>query len=102
MNAGLLLPLLLVVVLYFVMIRPQQRRMKAREAMIRSADVGDVVATAGGVIGKIVAIEDAGDVVCLEVDSDVELRVQRRAIAEILAGAADADPTDIADADDAD
>ena len=105
MNAGLLLPLLLIVVLYFVMIRPQQRRMKAREAMIRSADVGDVVATSGGVIGKIVAIEEPGDVVCLEVDSDVELRVQRRAIGEILSGAtdsADAGPLDNADTDDAD
>ncbi|WP_428118873.1 preprotein translocase subunit YajC [Candidatus Poriferisodalis sp.] len=105
MNAGLLLPILLIVVLYFIMIRPQQRKMKAREAMIRSADVGDVIATAGGVIGKIVAIEEPGDVVYLEVDSDVELRVQRRAIGEILApapGVADADSQDIADADDAD
>ena len=103
MNAGLLLPILLIVVLYFIMIRPQQRKMKAREAMIRSADVGDSVATAGGVIGKIVAIEEPGDVVVLEVDSDVELRVQRRAIGEILASPPDAVDADLPEiADDAD
>ncbi len=70
--------------MYFLMIRPQQRRAKERAAMLSRADVGDVIATVGGVIGKIVAVEEPGEVVCIEVDSDVELRVQRRAIGEIV------------------
>lgn len=81
---ALLLPVGLLVVLYFLMIRPQQKRMRAREAMVRSVGVGDEVATVGGVIGKVVAEESEGDILAIEVDEDVELRVQRRAIAEVF------------------
>lgn len=88
--------------MYFLMIRPQQRRAKERAAMLSRADVGDVVATVGGVIGKIVAVEEPGEVVCLEVDSDVELRVQRRAIGEIITPAATGGPADLPESDDVD
>lgn len=81
-------------VMYFLMIRPQRKRAAERAAMLRAADVGDVVATVGGVIGKIVAVEEPGEVVCLEVDSDVELRVQRRAIGEIIISASGAGADD--------
>ena len=74
-------------IMYFLMIRPQRKRAAERAAMLRAADIGDEVATVGGVIGKIVAVEEPGEVVCLEVDSDVELRVQRRAIGEIITSA---------------
>ncbi|WP_420444286.1 preprotein translocase subunit YajC [Candidatus Poriferisodalis sp.] len=70
--------------MYFLMIRPQRKRAAERAAMLGRADIGDVIATVGGVIGKIVAVEEPGEVVCIEVDSDVELRVQRRAIGEII------------------
>ncbi len=83
MGPSLLLPVVILVGMYFLMIRPQQKRMREREAMIRSAGVGDEVATVGGVIGVIVA-EEGPEVVNLEVDTDVELRVQRRAIGEII------------------
>ncbi len=72
----ILIPML--AAMYFLMIRPQQRRMREREAMVRAAGVGDEVATVGGVIGTIVA-EEGADIVALEIDTDVELRVQRRA-----------------------
>ncbi len=87
--------------MYLLMIRPQQRRAKERAAMLSRADVGDEVATVGGVIGRIVAVEEPGEVVCLEVDGDVELRVQRRAIGEILKPATSAEPADSPTADDA-
>ncbi|WP_419841679.1 preprotein translocase subunit YajC [Candidatus Poriferisodalis sp.] len=78
--------------MYFFMIRPQRKRAAERAAMLRAADIGDEVATVGGVIGKIVAVEEQNDVLCLEVDTDVELRVQRRAVGEILnSAAADSD-----------
>ena len=71
--------------------------MKEREAMVRAAGGGAEVATVGGVIGVIVAEEDE-NVVSLEVDTDVELRVQRRSIGEIISKAGevddDADETD--------
>ena len=94
---ALLLPIIVFVGMYFLILRPQQKRMKEREAMVRAAGVGDEVATVGGVIGVIVAEEDE-NVVSLEVDTDVELRVQRRSIGEIISKAGeiddDADETD--------
>ena len=87
---ALLLPIIVLVGMYFLMIRPQQKRMHEREAMVRAAGVGDEVATVGGVIGTIVA-EEGENIVAIEVDTDVELRVQRRAIGEILTSADDAD-----------
>ena len=80
---ALLLPIIVFVGMYFLILRPQQKRMKEREALVRAAGVGDEVATVGGVIGIIVAEEDE-NIVSLEVDDDVELRVQRRSIGEII------------------
>ncbi len=73
--------------MYLLMIRPQRKRAAERAALLKAADVGDEVATVGGIIGRIVAVEEPGEVLCIEVDSDVELRVQRRAIGEILTNA---------------
>ncbi len=86
---ALLLPIIVFVGMYFLILRPQQKRMKAREALVRAAGVGDEVATVGGVIGIIVAEEDE-NIVSLEVDDDVELRVQRRSIGEIVTKAEEA------------
>ena len=80
---ALLLPILVFVGMYFLILRPQQKRMKQREALVRAAGIGDEVATVGGVIGIIVAEEDE-QVAALEVDTDGELRVQRRSIGEII------------------
>ena len=55
---ALLLPIIVFVGMYFLILRPQQKRMKEREALVRAAGVGDEVATVGGVIGIIVAEED--------------------------------------------
>ena len=94
---ALLLPIIVFAGMYFLILRPQQKRMKEREAMVRAADIGDEVATVGGVIGTIVAEEDE-NIVSLEVDTDVELRVQRRSIGEIVTKAEEApDSSDNAD-----
>ena len=99
---ALLLPIIVFVGMYFLILRPQQKRMKEREALVRAAGVGDEVATVGGVIGIIVAEEDE-NIVSLEVDDDVELRVQRRSIGEIVTKADQAaDGSDHADDDGAD
>ena len=96
---ALLLPIIVFVGMYFLILRPQQKRMKEREALVRAAGVGDEVATVGGVIGIIVAEEDE-NIVSLEVDDDVELRVQRRSIGEIVTKAEQAaDGSDNADDD---
>lgn len=99
---GFIIVIALFALMYFMMIRPQQRRAKERTAMLSRADIGDVIATVGGVIGKIVAVEEPGEVVCIEVDSDVELRVQRRAIGEIITPAPSDGPAGPAESDDFD
>jgi preprotein translocase subunit YajC len=78
-----MLPLVLMfVVLYFVMIRPQMKRQKEQKAMIEALAKGDEVVTAGGMIGRIAKLGDS--FVSLEVANGVELQVQRSAVVQVL------------------
>ena len=78
-----MLPLvLMVVVLYFVMIRPQMKRQKETKAMLEALGKGDEVVTQGGLIGKISKLGET--FVSVEVASGVELQVQRAAIVQVL------------------
>jgi len=74
------LPLILVVVLfYFMLIRPQKKREKEERDMRNSIDVGDEISTIGGFIGKVVTVKD--DVLVIESSSDrTKLKVYRWAI----------------------
>lgn len=67
-------------VMYFLLIRPQQRRQKQHQGMLASLDRGDDVVTVGGMHGRIETITD--DYIDLEVTDDVVLRFQRQAIAK--------------------
>ncbi|MDO1558257.1 preprotein translocase subunit YajC [Brevundimonas sp. 2R-24] len=73
--------LLLVVFAYFLLIRPQQQRMKKHQAMIAAMKRGDTVVLSNGMIGKITRIEDAEAMV--EVSQGVNVRVVRSMIAEV-------------------
>jgi len=78
-----MLPLVLMfVVLYFVMIRPQMKRQKEARAMLAALAKGDEVATTGGMLGKITVIGD--QFLTLEVANGVEVRVQRGAVVQVL------------------
>jgi preprotein translocase subunit YajC len=78
-----MLPLVLMfVVLYFVMIRPQMKRQKETRAMLDALAKGDDVATAGGVVGRISAMGD--QFLTLEVSNGVEIKVQRSAVVQVL------------------
>nr|WP_181956508.1 preprotein translocase subunit YajC [Ramlibacter lithotrophicus] len=78
-----MLPLVLMfVVLYFVMIRPQMKRQKEHRAMIDALAKGDEVATAGGLLGKVTRLGDA--YLGLEIASGVEVQVQRTAVVQVL------------------
>jgi preprotein translocase subunit YajC len=84
-ESGLLsmLPLVLMfVVLYFVMIRPQMKRAKEHKAMIEALAKGDEVVTAGGMLGKVTKLGET--FVHVEVASGVELQVQRSAVTQVL------------------
>jgi preprotein translocase subunit YajC len=82
-SLGSMLPLVLMfVVLYFVMIRPQMKRQKEARAMIEALVKGDEVATAGGVLGKITSVGD--QYLGLEIANGVEIKVQRSAVVQVL------------------
>lgn len=76
------LPLVaLVVLFYFLMIRPQQRRMKAHQQAISAIKRGDVVVLPSGVIGKVVRVEDSE--VGVEVATGVTVKVVKAMISEV-------------------
>lgn len=78
-----MLPLVLMfVVLYFVMIRPQMKRQKEHKAMIEAIAKGDEVVTTGGLLGKITKLGES--FITLEVATGVELQVQRGAVVQVL------------------
>ncbi|HXD04987.1 MAG TPA: preprotein translocase subunit YajC [Burkholderiaceae bacterium] len=79
---GILPMVLLFVVLYFVMIRPQMKRQKEQKTMIEALAKGDEVVTAGGLVGKISKLGDS--YLHLEVANGVELQVQRGSVVQVL------------------
>lgn len=77
-----LLPLLLIPVLYFVMIRPQQKRQKQWQSMLGSIKPGDRVTTAGGIRGIILSIKE--DVIIIRVAPDnLKMEIAKNAIASV-------------------
>jgi preprotein translocase subunit YajC len=74
--------ILMFIVLYFMMIRPQMKRAKEMKAMIDSLQKGDEVVAAGGVVGKISKISDS--YITLQIADNVEIRVQRPAVQLVL------------------
>ena len=80
-----LVPFLLIfVIMYFLLIRPQQQKMRAHQALIKAVRRGDTVVTSGGIIGKISKVVDDNEVE-LEVVDKTKLRIVRSAIAEVRA-----------------
>ena len=77
------LPLvLLFVIFYFFLIRPQQKRAKEHQNLIAALAKGDEVVTSGGVVGEVVRVEE--DFVVCRVGKDVELRFQKPAVVATL------------------
>jgi preprotein translocase subunit YajC len=75
---GFLPIILMFVLLYFLMIRPQMKRSKEQKAMIEALQKGDEVVTAGGVVGRITKLGD--QYVTLEIAPSTEIVVQRSAV----------------------
>jgi len=75
--------ILIFVIMYFLLIRPQQKRMKQHRDMVAAVRRGDVVVTAGGMIGKIKSVHDAEDEVTVELAKGVEVRLVRSSISDV-------------------
>lgn len=93
-NFGLLALYVLgfIAIFYFLAIRPQQRQRKAHDALVSSVKRGDRVITVGGIHGKVKRTEETA--IVLEIAKGVDIKVSRRAIAEVVDEApAEAVPT---------
>jgi preprotein translocase subunit YajC len=73
---------LMVVAMYFVMIRPQMKRQKELKAMMDALAKGDEVVTSGGILGKIVKVGDA--YITLEIATGTEVLIQRSSVTLLL------------------
>jgi preprotein translocase subunit YajC len=81
-GISLLLPLLLIPLLYFLMIRPQQKRQKQWQSMLSSIKAGDRVTTVGGIRGTILAIKDDSYILRVAPDN-LKIEVAKTAIASV-------------------
>lgn len=81
---GQFIPLILIfVIFYFFLIRPQQKRAKEHRSMLDALRRGDEVVTAGGIFGKVTKVKD-GDEVELQIAEGVKVRVARSTIASVV------------------
>ena len=79
---GLLFPIILVAIMYFLMIRPQMKRAKEHKAMLEKLSRGDEVLTNGGIAGTVVDLGD--NFITVEIADNVRIRVQKGAIGNVL------------------
>jgi preprotein translocase subunit YajC len=77
-----ILPIVVIVILgYFLLIRPNSQRMKAQQAMLAGIRKGDTIVTNGGVIGKVKSVAD--DELRIEIAPNVDVRLERNAVAVV-------------------
>ena len=69
-------------IFYFLLIRPQQQRIKAHQQLVESVKRGDTVVTAGGLIGKVAKVKDDGEVM-VEIADNVQVRVLKSTLSEV-------------------
>ena len=77
-------PLILIfAIMYFLLIRPQQKKVKEHQAMVQALRRGDQVVTQGGLIGKVVKVKDDGELE-VEIAEGVKVRVVQSTIATVV------------------
>jgi preprotein translocase subunit YajC len=80
-----LVPLILIfLIMYFLLIRPQQRKLKEHQAMVSALRRGDQVVTQGGLIGKVTKVKDEVNEIEVEIAPNVNVRVVRSTVASVL------------------
>jgi len=82
--------LLIIPIIYFLMIRPQQQRMKQHRDMVDNIRRGDTVVTAGGIVGRVAKPPQKDDTeIAVEIADNVQIRVVRSTLTEVRAKNAD-------------
>jgi preprotein translocase subunit YajC len=81
-----LLPFVLIfVIMYFLILRPQQKRVKQHQEMVKNVRRGDTVVTSGGLVGKVTKVFEDGDQLEIEIADDVRVRQMRQMVADVRA-----------------
>ncbi|WGW03263.1 preprotein translocase subunit YajC [Tropicibacter oceani] len=81
---GQFLPLILIfAIMYFLLIRPQQKKMKEHQAMVEAVRKGDKIVTQGGIIGKVSRVMEGAEVE-VEIAEGVKVRIIKSTIAQVL------------------
>jgi len=83
-GLGMIGPLILIfVIMYFLVIRPQRMQLKKQQDMVNATRRGDTVVTAGGLIGKVTRVFDESNEIEVEIAEDVRVRVVRSTLANV-------------------
>ena len=78
------IPLILIFgIMYFLLIRPQQKKMKEHKAMVEALRRGDQVLTQGGIIGKVTKVQEDGSIE-VEIAENVKVKILRHTIAQVM------------------
>ncbi|MFO7889833.1 MAG: preprotein translocase subunit YajC [bacterium] len=76
--------ILIIVIMYFLMIRPQAKKQKEHKAMIASLAKGDKIMTSGGMIGTIAGIRDKDNILIVKVSEGVKIEFSRNSVAQVI------------------
>src|SRR5690349_3340321 len=80
---SLIVPTMLIIgIMYFLMIRPQQKRLKEHQAMVANIRRGDTVVTSGGIIGKVTKVDDQ-ELLQVEIAEGVKIKIVRSTVSEV-------------------
>ena len=79
---GFLLPIFILVLMYFILIRPQSKKMKEHKQMLNQIKIGDEISTAGGILGKIIKVGDS--FVEVQISEGVLIKLQKSSVSKIL------------------
>ena len=79
---GFLLPIFILVLMYFILIRPQSKKLKEHKLMLEELKVGDEVSTIGGILGVVLKIGES--YIQLKISSDVVIKLQKSSVSKIL------------------
>ena len=72
------------IIFYFLVIRPQQKKMSNHQKMIQNLRRGDQVITAGGLLAKIIQLDSTSNTILVQIAKDVNVRIRKHTISEII------------------
>ena len=83
-SLGGFVPIILIFgIMYFLMIRPQQKKMKDHRSMVEALRKGDQIVTQGGIIGKVIKVKEDGEVE-VEIAKEVKVRILKHTITQVM------------------